>query len=125
MSISAAAGEAIFLYESVVRGHHVYKSVWSPFVGEVVDLSCEASNPYDDHAVCVTKSTSGGTVGHVPRTISRVFFSFLSEGGVISCEITGPRQYGRGLEVPCIYKLSGEEALVNKAKEKLLKIKTI
>ena len=50
---------------------------------------------------------------------------FLSEGGVISCEITGPRQYGRGLEVPCIYKLSGEEALVNKAKEKLLKIKTI
>ena len=122
MSISAAAEEAIFLYESVVRGHHVYKSVWSPFVGEVLDLSCEASNPYDDHAVCVTKSTSGGTVGHVPRTISR---SFLSEGGVISCEITGPRQYGRGLEVPCIYKLSEEEALVIKAKEKLLKIKNI
>ena len=42
MSINAAAEEAIFLYESVVRGHHVYKSVWSPFVGEVLDLSCEA-----------------------------------------------------------------------------------
>ena len=35
---------AIFCQESVVRGHHVYKSVWTPFVGKIFDTKREAGN---------------------------------------------------------------------------------
>ena len=105
--------EAIFLYVSVIRGHHAYKAVWTPIVGEAVEVSCEPSNPYDGHAVCVTRD--GSTVGHVPRRIRRVFFTFLSEAGIITCEVTGRRKYGKGLEVPCFYKLTGKETIVKKA----------
>ena len=28
----------MYLHESVVRGHHIYKRVWSPIIGEVLEL---------------------------------------------------------------------------------------
>ena len=39
--------------ESVVRGHHIYKNVWTPFVGEVLHVEQEAHNPEDCFAVAV------------------------------------------------------------------------
>ena len=51
-------------------------------------------------------------------------FSVLEEGGTITCNITGPRQYSTdlvqgGMEVLCIYYFHGEDADVGKV-EKLL-----
>ena len=49
--------------ESVVRGHHVYKAVWTPLIGEELPIFPEPGNVHDKRAVSVI-------VGHVPREIS-------------------------------------------------------
>jgi len=61
---------AIFCQESVVRGHHVYKSVWTPFVGEILDTKREAVNSHDRRAVAVVRDSC--VVGHLPQQYSRV-----------------------------------------------------
>ena len=33
--------------ESAVRGHHVYKTTWSPAIGQVLQVRAEDSNAYD------------------------------------------------------------------------------
>ena len=110
---------AIFCQESVVRGHHIYKSVWTPFVGEILDTKREAGNNHDRHAVAVVRDSC--VVGHLPRQYSRVAWYFLQHGGKISCEITGRRRRddtpGLGLVVPCLYKFEGKEKLVVRLRE--------
>ncbi len=86
---------------SVVRGHHIYKELWTPAVGETLQIRVEDHNEHDEYAVAVVKG--GSTVGHVPRGMSRVCWFFLNRGGHMSCQITGHRKLGIGLEVPCIY----------------------
>ena len=38
---------------SVIRGHHVYKSVWTPEVGEELSLVTEDGNEHDKYAVAI------------------------------------------------------------------------
>ena len=109
-----------YFYDSVVRGHHIYKSTWTPFAGEVLSVNEEDGNEHDPYAVCVLKNEM--TVGHVPREVSRIFYFFLRHGGTISCEITGHRKFGHGLEVPCCYKLSSKPKHIKKALQ-LLELK--
>ena len=85
--------------------------MWTPTVGEII----RNRNTSDPHAVAVLKNTD--IVGHVPRDISRIFSFFLLHGGVITCEEIGHRKFGKGLEVPCTYKLTGKEAMIVKAIE--------
>ena len=33
--------EFSFTFESVIGGHHVYKLVWTPFIGEVLSLKVQ------------------------------------------------------------------------------------
>ena len=87
---------ATFLVHSVVRGHHVYKAVWTQFVGEELNLKREFYNEYDCLAVEVTSKTDGRTVGRVPREISNRLWKFLRDGGRIVCEIVGKRKKGKG-----------------------------
>ncbi len=70
-----------------VRGHHIYKAVWTPAVGEMLLLEPEHSNVHDPQAVAVVKS--GNTVGHALRGVARVFYFFIRHEGTITCEITG------------------------------------
>ena len=35
---------------SVVRGHHIYKVVWTPEVGEILQVRTEDGNEHDEHA---------------------------------------------------------------------------
>ena len=107
---------------SVVRGHHVYKTIWTPYVGQYLKLSCEEDNEHDDHAICVRKA-NGIVVGHAPREISRTFWYFLRHGGEIECEITGKRKRGNGLEVPCTYHFTGGKKLVKRLESILSKRK--
>ena len=37
--------------ESAARGHHVYKTTWSPAIGQVLQVGAEDSNAYDRYAV--------------------------------------------------------------------------
>ena len=50
---------------SVIRGHHVSKKFWMPYIGEELLLSCEEGNIYEKHPVAVRKA-DGVVVGHAP-----------------------------------------------------------
>ena len=56
--------------DSVMRDHHVYKSVWTPVTGEELYLGPEELNEHNKYAVAVRKN--GEIVGHVPRSFSRI-----------------------------------------------------
>ena len=103
--------------ESIVREHHVYKEVWRPIIGQQLPVFSETDNIHDRRAVAVYKD--GSVVGHVPQELSRVLWFFLKHDGEVECEITGRRKRGKGLEVPCVYRLKGSRALVDKARELL------
>ena len=103
--------------ESCVRGYHIYKETWTPLVGEEYECRIEPDNSEDPYAVAIV--AAGSTVGHVPRVMSAAFSLFLRREGQIVCTITGSRRYSHdlpqgGLELPCTYKLSGENKLVSK-----------
>ena len=37
--------------ESVIRGHHVYKSIWMPHMGEELIAKIDDNNEHDQYAV--------------------------------------------------------------------------
>ncbi len=68
-----------FVLASCVRGHHVYKDIWSPNFGEELTCRREEGNVKDSYAVAVFKISS--IVGHLPRNISAACSLFLNRGG--------------------------------------------
>ena len=58
----ASLGSDYYEKASVVKGHHVYKAVWTPFLGEELSVQPEDHNDHDEHAIAVTRD--GRTVGH-------------------------------------------------------------
>ena len=103
--------DSIFLHESIIRGYHI--EIWTPHTGEILLIRKEAGNVHDRRTVALLKA-DGTVVGHVPREVSRIFWHYLGHSGTITCEVTGRRKYGKGLEVPCVYKFLGNEKIVNK-----------
>ena len=63
----ASEGSDSYEKTSVIRGHHIYKSVWIPFIGEELVVEAEDGNK---SAVAVMKD--GCVVGDFPRCVSRV-----------------------------------------------------
>ena len=66
---------ASFRIKSIVHGYHVYKAVWSSYIGEEWLVECEVDNIQDDFAVAILKNSM--IVDHVPREISRVCWYVL------------------------------------------------
>ena len=93
-----------FEMESCIRGHHIYKDIWTPVVDEELSCRREEGNISDPYAVAFIKS--GVIVGHVPRRISATCNLFMQRGGAVMCKVTGLRRYSSdlpqgSLEVPC------------------------
>ena len=93
------------------------------FLGEELQYH-RASNVHDLHTVAMNKPGTG-TVGHVKREISVPCDVFILGGGVITCVITGNRQYSLdhprgGLDVPCQLIFNGTEMMLTKIKPLLL-----
>ena len=63
--------------ESTVRGHHVYKSLWTPVTGEELRVQIEEDNIFDEFAVAVF--IDGNIVGHVPLELARTCWYFLKK----------------------------------------------
>ena len=63
---------------SVVRGHHVYKGVWRPRLGEELETQRELDNEYYCFATCPEKS--GQTVATCPEKYQEFRGTFLIEG---------------------------------------------
>ena len=56
-----------FSLEAMVRGYHMYRSVWEAAIGEELMCVQEVGNRTDPYAVAVVKPHSGElTVGHLP-----------------------------------------------------------
>ena len=68
---------------SVIRDHHIYRSIWTPIIGEKLVFEAQDDNEHDKLAVAVMKD--GCIVGHVPRSISQVLWFYLKRGGHILC----------------------------------------
>ena len=108
--------EEQFFLDSSVRGHHVYKAVWEPVVGQILQVRAEEGNVQDRFAVATLLDDV--IVGHVPREYSRIAWYFLQHGGRITCEITGRRKRSeiedKGLVVPCLYTFTGKPAMIKR-----------
>ncbi len=116
-------GEAFeYSIDSAIRGYHVYKNIWTPEIGEGLQLSQENGNEADQFAVATYKEEA--VVGHVPREISRICWYFLEHDGEILCEVNGNKRRSPlaqgGLEIPCKLTFIGKPKLIKKLK-KLLK----
>jgi len=70
-----------------VRDRHIYKQVWTPFIGYELKITCEIENTKDQFAVAVVCCST--VVGHVPRKISAACALFLARKGTIQCKVTG------------------------------------
>ena len=70
-------GERLCFYkESVVRGHHVYKHVWTREIGEELSVKKEPGNLHDNFAVSVVfqpdlTSTPAHSARHTPGNYLR------------------------------------------------------
>ena len=53
-----------------MRGHHVFKSIWTPVVGQLLQVQAETGNSHDAYAIAVILDDY--VVGHLPRR-KRVF----------------------------------------------------
>ena len=60
---------------SFIRGYHVYKSMWTPTVGETLQLRQELQNEKDRKAVAIMKEAV--VVGHVPYNLAPTISRFL------------------------------------------------
>ena len=110
MEVSGDVNITSFLVESVVRGHHVYKTIWSSALGEELQCHREVGNIHDLYAVSVIKP--GGVVDHIPRRICTPCNMFIRSSSSITCIVTGSRHYSvnlpkEGLEVPCRLQFKG------------------
>ena len=66
----AGTSTGVYEFNSVVRGHHVYKIVWTPTIDETLQVIREDASDHDEYAVAIVKDEC--IVGHVPREISRI-----------------------------------------------------
>ena len=106
------------IFSAAVRGSHVYKAIWKPIEGELLNCSHEKDNPYDVFSIKVFKAESPGTtVGHLPMEISRITKYIIDRGAQVEVKVLG-RHYRRsplvqgGLEVPCRIKITMLGALL-------------
>ena len=112
-----------FEFSSCVRGHHIYKSSWTPILGEELECRREAGNSSDPYAIAVIRMSA--IVGHVSRQISAACSLFLQKDGSSICSIiTGSRRYSSdlpqgGLKVPCLLRFSGSAKEIAKVRRLL------
>ena len=92
----------VYCFDSLIRGFHVYKGIWTPVLDELLNTQIEEDNEHDKHAVAVIKNET--IVGHVPWENAKVCKHFIKRGGIISLQVTGLQQNnGCGLEIPAKY----------------------
>ena len=96
-----------FTFSSFVTGHHIYKEIWTPQLGEIVFCYREPENQHDRYAVAAYKDDQ--VIGHIPRTVSKPCSYALLAGAKIQAVVTGERQNKRknGLEIPVKYQVKG------------------
>ena len=52
-------------FSSVIRGHHIYKEIWEPIHGQILQCERESNNTFDPFVVSIINDCK--IVGHVPQ----------------------------------------------------------
>ena len=116
---STVADLEVLEIRSYVRGYHAYMDVWTPIQGQILLVRREPTNIKDKNAIGVFLEDV--IVGHVPHNLATRFSQFLQRDvNKAFAEVTGGkvnRRGGYGLEVPCVYRLYGPKAYIEKMKE--------
>ena len=73
----AESSSSYFTVDSVVHVHvhHIYKDVWTPYVGEELSLEQEHGNSHDFFYETTVKK-DGLIVGRVPRELSKLISGY-------------------------------------------------
>ena len=66
----ASLGSDYYEKASVVKGHHVYKAVWTPFLGEELSVQPE---DHDEHAIAVTRDGRPGVYSRTSALVPGVY----------------------------------------------------
>lgn len=77
------ADTAYYELNSEICGHHIYKSVWSPAIGEQLYLKKEPGNPHHDFAVAIIKDYQGA------GTFQKIFTSSFNVAATHAHSIVG------------------------------------
>ena len=118
--------------KNYIKGHHVYKVVWTPVVGEVLQVEMEPNNLVEKYAVCTRKD--GQVVEHLKKGLTgrfaKTIFYFLRGESYSQCsaKIVGSRCNlgdGEGLQMPCELHILGQKRFVERLKEELSKLKEV
>ena len=69
----------------IVRGYHIYKDVWEPYLSKDLTMKYQRNNPHDKSAVVVipADAKSKKIVGHLLREISKEYCLFILNVGMI------------------------------------------
>ena len=98
-------------FQNLIRGHHVYKNVWSSSKGETVITqpdNRDGAQEHDKYAVGIYKKNNDGSkelVCHSPVEFSSLLHHFLQARAenCINVEVIGKRKREVGLVVPVKY----------------------
>ena len=66
----------------MIRGHHIYKDIWTPFIGEILHVEQEAHSTTDHFTV-----KDETVVGHVLHEVSHLVWHFIKHNGTVTCEV--------------------------------------
>ena len=116
-----------FTFTMGIRGYHVYKKDWTPYIGEKLHFDQENDNQYDCCAVAVVRKSKNPitleanhkVVGHVPLEISRYIFFAMNHSCTFSGVVQDTHKYRSpitqgGLEIEA--QITAEWASAEKAK---------
>ncbi|CAH3162368.1 unnamed protein product [Porites lobata] len=80
-------------FETVIRGHHVYKSTWTPMMDQELELGVYFVKKHSEEKKLV---------GHVPKELSRLMKHYLNANSAnkLFAYVTGKRKREVGLVVP-------------------------
>ena len=121
-----------FEINTCVKGHHVYRHIWPPEIGENLDAQIEPNNPAEKYAN--GKWKSGKVVGHLKKgatgRFAKIIFFFLKGDLYLKAKtITSGRRCslgdGEGLQVPCKLKLIGKRKFMDLLQDELMKLTKI
>ena len=107
-------------FTSVIRGHHIYKSVWTPTLGE--KLNCreddrKEAKQHDEYAIgtYLEANTGSELVGHVPMELSYLIYTYLRAYGdnEVFAKVTGSRRLENGLVTPGTLKVQAPSRTIS------------
>ena len=75
-------------FESCIWGYHMYSTIWTPVLGELLSCKSELDNTEDRYIVIVCK-VNNIIVGHIPKKISFLCAVFIKRVcGTIQCIVS-------------------------------------